>query len=319
MLTAVLTACGEDEDQTVPMPQDVTEAHFDSCVNDKGWIHVASREVKQNGTLAKEEYWDNPDAGKPQQYFFGGDTLTTFLSTEAYNAEVYQVSRYTYKRAEHRLVGDAGEVFKLISVSPDELRILQYKGFSGTGEKIFLYSVYRPMNAGELALCRRSHHYNVATISHDFPTLPEQAEVTPADFRLKAVNHGWKCTEAHHMESAGRYSALNLQLLMGAPVADNLFITTDSLISFKTNTFGRFKTTKRQKYSFRANSFSLETGTGTGMRVLSLSAEEMRLLVPSATNTGKEESLLYCIYKKMSAEELAATPTESPDATAPGS
>lgn len=319
MLTAIFTACGEEDEQVVPIPQNVSEARFDSCVNGKGWIHVSSHEVKQNGTLAKEEYWSNPDTGKPQQYFFKGDTLTTFLSTEAYNAEVYQSSRYTYKQAEHRLMSGEDEVFKLIAVSPDELCILQYKGFSGNGEKTFIYSVYRPMNAGELALCRRSHPYNVATINHDFPTLPEQSAVTAADFKLKAVGHGWKCAEAHRMETSNRYSAQNLQLSGDALTADNLYITADSLISFKSRIFGGFEATKRQKYCFRANSFSLETATGAGLKVLSLTADEMRLLMPTASNEGQEGKALYCVYRKMTAEELASTAAESHDNTATGS
>lgn len=305
MFIVVLAACGEEDEQVVPIPQDVAEARFDSCVNGKGWIHVSSREVKQNGTLAKEEYWSNPDAGKPQQYFFGGDTLTTFLSTEAYNAAVYKVSRYTYKRAERRVVSPRGEVFKLISVSPEELCILQYKGFSGNGERIYLYSIYRPMNAGELALCRREHPYNVATINSEYPMLPEQALITPTDFKQKAIGHGWKCAKAYRMATENRYAAASSRSRTGQAALANLYFTADSLIAFKSGVLSGFTVSGRQKFSFRANSFSLDTGTGAGVKILSLTADEMRLLLPSAAIGSQDGTVFYCIYRVMTAEELA--------------
>lgn len=319
MFTVVLAACGEEDEQVVPLPQDVSVARFDSCVSGKGWIHVSSREVKQNGTLAKEEYWNAPDAGKPQQYFFGGDTLTTFLSTEAYNAEVYQVSRYKYKSLEHSVVSTRGEVFKLISVSPDELCIIQYKGFGGNGEKIYLYSVYRPMNAGELALCRREHPYNVATINSEFPTLPEQEVITVADFKAKAVNHGWKCTEAYRMETATRYAAKDLQKLKDMAVPDNFFLTADSIVSFKTGVPSNISVSGRHKYSFRANSFSLDTSLGVSVRILYLSADEMRLLLPGGSDGQRQESGLYCIYRKMAANEMATNGENTHHDTSQGS
>lgn len=302
MLSVVLTACGEEDDQVVPMPQDITETRFDSCVSGRGWVNVSSREVKQNGELAKEDYWSNPDAGKPQQYFFTGDTLTTFLSTEAFAADGYQESRYAYKRAEHRLISTTGEVFKLISVSPEELCVLQYKGFSGNGDKIYIYSIYRPMNDAELQLCREAHPYNLATINTDYPTLPEQALITPTDFKLNAVNKGWKCTAAYPMETAGRYAAAGSRSAVVAATPNDLYITADSLISFSRNVLSGLTVSDRQKYSFHANSFSLETGTNTTLHILTLTADEMRLLITNVSDSQKHSFGTYCIYRRITTE-----------------
>lgn len=316
MLTVVLTACGEEDEQVLPMPQDVTVERFDSCVSGRGWVNVSSREVKQNGVLAKEEYWSNPDAGKPQQYFFSGDTLTTFLSTDAFAADGYQESRYAYKRAEHKLISTAGEVFKLISVSEDELCVLQYKGFSGNGEKIYIYSIYRPMDATELQLCRNSHPYNLATINTDYPTLPEQMLITPTEFKQNAVNQGWKCTAAYPMETAGRYVAAGSRTAAVALTPDDIYITTDSIVAFKRGVMHGFTVSGRQKYSFRANSFTLDTGTGTSLRILTLTADEMRLLITNGTNGQTQSHGTYCIYKRMTVEELAAADKDSSRGTA---
>lgn len=309
MLTVVLSACGEEDDQVVPMPQDVTAERFDSCVCGRGWVNVSSREVKQNGVLAKEDYWDNPDAGKPQQYFFSGDTLTTFLDTEAFAADGYQESRYAYKRAEHRLISTTGEVFQLISVSDDELCVLQYKGFSGNGEKIYIYSVYRPMSAAELQLCRNTHPYNLATINTDYPTLPEQMLITAADFKQNAVNSGWKCTESYPMETDRRYAAVSSRTAKNTLTPSDIYITADSLISFQRGVIHGLTVSNRQKYSFRANSFTLDTGTDTSLRILTLTANEMRLLITNATDDPQQCHGTYCIYKRMTAAELVtATP-----------
>lgn len=318
MFMAVLTACGEEDEPVVPVPQDISAAYFDSCVSDKGWILISSHEVKANGTLAKEDYWSAPDVGKPQQYFFGGDTITTFLSTEAYGMDTYQVSRYTYNRATHRLTTPAGEVFKVVTASPQELGVMQYKGFSGNGQPIYIYSVYRNMNAGELAAFRRAHRYNVATINRDYPTLPEQMLITPSDFRQKVVNHGWKCTEAYPMETAGRYSAKDVSKGGSRLLPDNLYFTADTLVAFRIAVLSGLSVKGKQKYSFRANSFSLDTGTGNGLRILSLTADEMRLLLPAHTEGQQDGSTLYCIYHRMTAEELAYGGSTSPSDDTPG-
>lgn len=301
-----LAACDEEGEQVVPMPQNVTEALFDSCVNGKGWINVSSREVKQNGTLAKEEYWSNPDAGKPQQYLFCGDTLTTFLSTDAYDAEVYQESRYAYQPADHRLISSTGEVFKLISVSAEELCVLQYKGFSGNGEKIYVYSIYRPMSVEELASCREEHPYNLATINADCPTLPEQAAITLEFFKENAVNSGWKCAEAHRMTTSNRYAAANSVAADKVLSLGDIYITADSLILLKRGITRNVASCERQKYSFRANSFSLCTDTGASLRILSLTADEMLMLISNGTDGQRQGYNTYCIYKRMTADEASS-------------
>lgn len=307
MFMAVLTACGEEDEPAVPVPQDISTAYFDSCVSDKGWILVSSHEVKANGTLAKEDYWSAADAGKPQQYFFGGDTITTFLSTEAYGMDTYQVSRYTYNSTTHRLTTPAGEVFRVVTANPQEIGVMQYKGFNGNGQPIYIYSVYRNMNAGELAAYRRTHRYNIATINRDYPTLPEQMLITPSDFRLKVVNNAWKCAEAYPMETAVRYSAKDIRKAGSMSVPDNLYFTADSLVAFRMAVLSGLSVKGKQKYSFRANSFSLDTGTGTGLRILSLTADEMGLLLPAHTEGQQGSSTLYCIYHRMTAEELASS------------
>lgn len=310
MFVIVLSACGEEDDRVVPMPVDVAEARFDSCVSGKGWVLVSSHEVKPNGTLAKEDYWAAPDAGKPQQYFFSGDTLTTFLVTEVFKSDVYKENRYTYDRAAHRVKTRSGEVFKLISVTPDELCVLQYKGFSGNGARIYIYSVYRPMTAVELDECRKAHPYNLATINTDYPTLPDQMLITANDFKSKVLNHGWKCTAAYRMETADRYAARDVYKITNSFAPDNLYFTADTLVAFKTGFFKGVDVRGRKKYTFRPNSFSLDTGTGAGPRVLSLSADEMRLLFPAGTLAGQKEHAMYCVYHKMTPAELAVAPED---------
>ena len=300
-----MTACGEEDEQMVPLPQNISEAYLDSCVSGKGWTLMASHEIKPNGTLEKTDYQSAPDAAKPQQYFFTGDTLTTFLSTEAYSIDVYRKSYYTYNPATHKVETPEGEAFKVISVSPDELCVVQYKGFSGNGTQILVYSVYRPMNAGELALCRRNHPYNIATLNHEYPVLPEQMFITPADFKLKAVGQGWLRTAAYRMETTNRYSAVNLHATGGATAPEGIYLTADSLFAISHNDLSGFSLGKSLKYNFRANSYSLETPIGTGLRLLSLSADEMRLLVPPATDDGQTGNGMYCVYRRMNSGETA--------------
>lgn len=319
MFVVVLSACGEEDEQTLPMPQDVTAEHLDSCLSGKGWIHVSSHEVRANGTLDKTEYWSQPDAGRPNQYYFDGDSLTTFLSTEAYTVNGYQTVHYTYNRGTHKLESPKGEVFKVISVSQTELCVVKYQGFDGNGLPIYIYSTYRVMNAGEIVKCRGTHPYNLATINKDYPILPEQMLITPTGFKQNVVNHGWKCTAAYRMETNNRYSKASSQAMSSTSIPDNLFFTADSLIAFKAGVFHDFKVNGRLKYSFRANSFTLDTGTGSAMRVLSLTADEMRLLLPTTDNADKNSHGLYCIYKKMTAEELASTTENNTANTTTGS
>lgn len=318
MFVAVLSACGEEDEPTVPVPQDVSAAYVDSCLGGKGWVHVSSYEVKPNGTLDRTDYYSLPDAGKPDRYYFGGDTLTTFLSSSAYAVDGYERAAYTYNAETHRLKTAGGEVFKLLTVSPTELCVLKYQGFSGNGLPIYICSTYRVMNAGEIAQCRRTHPYNLKTINRDYPVLPEQMLITPTGFAQNAVGSSWKCTAAFRMETENRYSALDISKPDGLHTPDNLYITADSLIAFRHGLFSGFEVSARQKYSFRANSFSLCTATGETLRVLSLTADEMRLLLPAATVAEEKRPGLYCIYTRMTAEELATGTGNGTPEAAPG-
>lgn len=233
LAATTLMACDEEEDTRVPVPARVSAELFDSCVSGKGWRYVESHEIKSGGSTERRDYWAGPDGGAPVQYAFGGDSITTYMYIDTYPIKGYRRQKYTYDEATNTLKAGGTEVFKVVSVSPEELRIIRYEALKGDGMKIYTYATYRAMTPQELAAQRSSHPYDLDTFNERYPTLPEQENFTAADFTRYAVGYGWKCTEMHKMETAGRYDAAGYNGAATGTAAEDYFIAADSITLYR--------------------------------------------------------------------------------------
>ncbi len=301
---SALTACSEDEDLNIPIPQQMTAEYVMATLNGKGWQHVESHEIKSNGTVERQDYWTGMIGASPSQYAFSNDTVTTFSYIDAYPISGYRSKKYMYNEATNQLMADGSEMFKIISLSENELKLIKYQAIDGSGKKIYVYSTYRAMSGNELAECIKNHPYDLDSLNEKYPMMPEQMRITTEDFNRHAVGNGWICTEAHKLETAGRYNIDNIYDGSMPGMPGNCFIANDSITWLPQCTDTETAGAESTKYSYRANGFYLATDTGTGFRIIALSDNEMRIVKKQNEDGSGNGRELYCIYRKMTAEEL---------------
>ena len=137
-----------------------------------------------------------------------------------------------------------------------------------------------------------------------YPALPEQERLTAADFARYAVGFGWKCAEAHKMETPGRYDIADYFGGGGPGEADNYFIAADTLTRYTPAKGGQQGAKESMRYAYRANGFYVATGPSTGFHVLSVNDQEMRIVKQMPSADGSQPVSLYCVYRKMTDDEL---------------
>lgn len=297
LAAATLTSCGEDDELAIPMPQHMTAGYVMAALDGKGWKHVESHEIKSNGTPEKQDYWHGLTGGGPVQYSFAGDSVTTYSYIDAYPISGYRKRKYTYNEQTNQLMTGGNEMFRIISVSANELRLIKYQAIKGDGTKIYVYSVYRAMNGSELASLARSYPYDLDSLNDKYPVLPEQTMVTAGDFKLKAVGNTWRCAEAHKTEKAGRYDKTEFYGDGTPYMPEDLHITADSLIWLPSGGSIEDGKARRVKYNYRPNGFYLDTGSGMGFKIISLSDRDMRIIRQQQAPDGKNAVTLYCVYR----------------------
>lgn len=168
-----LTARGGRKHDGTARPAAVTAEQFMRYTSGKGWQHVESHEVKANGDIDKRDYWKSHAGAKPELYAFSGDTVTTYVCGGAYPINGYRARRYAYNCRDNSLTAGGTEVFRVLSVSDTELKIVKYEAMRGDGKKIYVCSTYRPMTRQELDSCRAKHRYDLDTFNDLYPALPE--------------------------------------------------------------------------------------------------------------------------------------------------
>lgn len=299
-----LTARGGRKHDGTARPAAVTAEQFMRYTSGKGWQHVESHEVKANGDIDKRDYRKSHAGAKPELYAFSGDTVTTYVCGGAYPINGYRARRYAYNCRDNSLTADGTEVFRVLSVSDTELKIVKYEAMRGDGKKIYVCSTYRPMTRQELDSCRAKHRYDLDTFNELYPALPEQERLTAADFARYAVGFGWKCAEAHKMETPGRYDIADYFGGGGPGEADNYFIAADTLTRYTPAKGGQQGAKESMRYAYRANGFYVATGPSTGFHVLSVNDQEMRIVKQMPSADGSQPVSLYCVYRKMTDDEL---------------
>lgn len=301
---SALTACSDDEDFNIPIPQQMTAEYVTATLDGKGWTHVESHEIKSNGTFEKEEYWSGLVGASPSDYSFSGDSVTTYSYIDAYPISGYRKRSYTYNEGSNSLMADGKEMFKIISLNENEMKLIKYQAIDGNGKKIYVYSTYRAMSSTELAECIKDHPYDLDSLNDKYPTLPEQMRITSEYFSRYAVGRGWKCTEAHRMEMAGRYDVANIYSDNGQDMAYSCFIAADTITWMTQQGEAAATASESIRYTYRANSFQLAADADRGFRIITLNDHEMRIIRRLQGNNGEGATELYCIYRRMTPEEL---------------
>lgn len=296
MSVILLASCDEDDEARLPSIRPVTKAEFTRCTDGKIWKHVDSYEIKGNGTMSKNSYWEDLIGGGPVQYGFNGGTVTTYLYIDAYPFSGYRTEDYTYNEATNQVMTGQYDLFTVVDVNDNELRLIKHQASTGDGKAIYVYSIYRAMTPGEASALKDSYPYNLGTLNEDYPEMPEQQRITAEDFNTKVAGQAWHCAEAHGIPLAGRYDKGDYFAGKTKLTPIDYEITADSIYEISADKATGTAVRKAYAYTYRANGFYVETAGETIFRIISLTEKEMRIVQQRHEPATGYRVDLYCIY-----------------------
>ncbi len=297
LVIPLFVSCDDDDDARMPSIRMMTAEEFTRCVDGKAWKHVDSYEIKSNGSISKNSYWDDMTGGAPVHYSFSGNTVTTYMYIDAYPINGYVTRQFTFDSGTNRLMAGQDEVFTVVDVNANELRLIQLEGITGDGKRIYVYSIYRAMTPGEATELKRSYLHNLATLNQDYPSMPEQQQITADDFSAMAVGRTWRCTEAHLVFVGHRYVAADFFATPSGLSPVDYEITADSLYTLTADSITGTVSREAAAYDYRANGFYVETASGTAFHIISLTPDEMHMVQRRHAPVTSTDISLYCIYR----------------------
>lgn len=295
----VLTSCEDDEEGVLPVAMRITADEFAERVDGKGWQYVESHEIRGNGKFSRHDYWESMTGGAPEQYAFCGDTLTTYMYVDAYPMNGYKSTKYTYDETTNRLMAGGTEVMRIISLTENELCCIRRQASTADGKQIFVYAVYRAMTPYELESLRAGHPYDIDMLDQQHPAMPRQQRLTAADFAAMAVGQTWECTEAHAVELEGRYNIDDFYTGGKRLKPVDFHITADSITAITTDPVTAGTVRNTTAYTYRPNGFYIETAGKAVMKIISLTADEMRTCCETVDPESGNKVKLYCVYRRM--------------------
>lgn len=293
-----LASCSEDEDSRVPAFMPVSADYFANCVDGKGWRYAESHEIRGNGTFVKNDYWADLVGGAPEQYSFDGDSITVYMYLDAYPISGYRKKKYTYDASSRQLIIDGSEEFTVVSVSDTELCLIRHQGTTGNGDRIYVYAIYRAMSQGELATVRRNYPYNLNRLNEEFPIIPEQENITAADFNSFAVGQRWKCLSAHEVKWTWRYDAEEFFDGNTALKPVDYEISVDSIYAYTAGDVPGDTVRTASPYVYRANGYFVDMGSDNVIHIISLRQDTMLTMLKRFDAACGADVYLYCIYRR---------------------
>lgn len=282
----------------MPSVRIMSAEEFTRCVDGKAWKHVDSYEIKSNGSIAKNSYWDSLAVGAPVQYGFNDNAVTTYMHIGAYPINGYITRQFTFDNGTNRLMSGQDEVFTVVDVNENELRLIKFQSMTGNGKRIYIYSIYRAMTPGETSALKSNYPHDLNTLNDDYPVMPEQQRITADDFNSTAVGRTWECAEAHLTFLTDRYNAADYFATSSHLTPLGYEINADTLYTLTTDSVTQTVSREAAAYEYRANGFYVETVSGTAFRIISLSPEEMRIVQRRHDPVTSSDIRLYCTYRR---------------------
>ncbi len=306
-LSLMIVACADDEDHTIPSMRNYSEGYLKSCLKDKGWKCVESHEVKSDGSFDKKDYWEGVYEESPDQYMFLPDTIVTFTLIEDYPLEGYTKDTYTFNEATNQLSSSSKEVFKVLTVDENTLKVIKHNGVDENGKDMYLYSIYRTMTPEELSNYKSNYIYDIEKLDKNYPLLPEMIRMMDEDFSYCIAPKGWKFVEAHKVMWSKRYDK---NVLSTSP-EEEAYMPMDYIISpssimilpHKKDTLKSYQPITI-KYSYRPNSSSIVYDGGTLFYIHGLTDDTLEVVIDLPHDKQQENSQLFCLYRRMTKEEV---------------
>ncbi len=306
LLLLAVASCTDDEERSVPPMMNYSAGYLASCLEGHGWRHVESHEVRGDGTLDRKDYWEGLYGESPDQYLFTGDTVTRYSRLEDYPLCGYTRDKYAYDEQTNRLTAGSRELFKVLYVGEDALKVISYNGLDAGGRKTYLYSAYRRMTDEELAAYRSGYTVDIGRLDADYPALPRQERVTEEDFIAAAAGKAWRLESTHEIMWSRRYrrEAWNPGQAGDLPVPGGFRITGSriTMLPHRADT-AALREPVTAEYGYWANSSSVVVGGEPAFRVLGLDGERMLVTMSLPGEGGGEGTRLFCVYAATGGED----------------
>lgn len=143
----------------LPNNPPISFTEFLKYTEGNGWKHVSTHEINPNGTIQKEDYYQDLIGAGPSHLYFERENYTTYAYIDAYPAKAYYITPYTYVE-NGNFIGNIPEgtnefhtEFQILSIDENNLQVIEYMGLRGYQDKLVkLYGLvtYKKMTDAEL-------------------------------------------------------------------------------------------------------------------------------------------------------------------------
>ena len=174
-LCLMLASCSKDDDELVfqilddtrPVPSKydkVSATEFKNLFFGYGWKEAETHEINIDGTINKEDYWEDMVGGGPQIYEFTDTVIIDYFYADAIPANVSVPYKYTYDETTNSVYYTNGGNFwfSIVCASSTEVTIIKRAGWKANRDSNMLRPVYhyvtlKRLTAAELEQVRNSY------------------------------------------------------------------------------------------------------------------------------------------------------------------
>lgn len=141
----------DDDYPRLPEQQRLTPGDFASLAVGRGWTCAEAHEMELSGRYKADSLQTSGEGLKPVDYYISADSLTVFGSDPQSGAPSLRSVAYAYRANGFYLETADKSGFRIVSLSPDEMRVVSRQHDYAAGRTVRLYCVYRRMTADELS------------------------------------------------------------------------------------------------------------------------------------------------------------------------
>ena len=174
-LCLILASCSKDDDELVfqilddtrPVPSKydkVSATEFKNLFFGYGWKEAETHEINIDGTINKEDYWEDMVGGGPHIYEFTDTVIIDYFYADAIPANVSVPYKYTYDETTNSVYYTNGGNFwfSIVCASSTEVTIIKRAGWKANRDSNMLRPVYhyvtlKRLTAAELEQVRNSY------------------------------------------------------------------------------------------------------------------------------------------------------------------
>lgn len=135
-----------------------------------GWKYVSTYKINPDGSYSNQDYYENMLGGSPSYFYFEDESsLKEYIYADAIPALGFYPSSYQINE-KNRLMTNFHVDMQILSVSQNEIKVIEYLAVRYNGEKVYGYTTYQRMSEEELAEVQKKYTTDLSQPTEpDFP------------------------------------------------------------------------------------------------------------------------------------------------------